>query len=100
MNKSFDTSFINKKTISNYCLIENSSNKYLNQSSKNIINENQQKNNDFEYNQKNWDALNTTPEKSKLSKASSACSLNLLINTPRILELDINRMMISQNKIS
>lgn len=30
----------------------------------------------------------------------SASELNLLLGTPRILELDINRMMISQNQIS
>ena len=55
--------------------------------------------NNYSY-KKNTNLLDSTIENSKISKANSTTSINLLMNTPRILELDINRMMISQNRIS
>jgi hypothetical protein len=96
----FEKTFINNRIdYSDNCYINEKDSfkyNYVNQTSKKI---NEQKI-DFDKNTKNWDLLDSTSEKPKLSKANSTCSLNLLINSPRILELDINRMFISQNKIS
>jgi hypothetical protein len=90
----------NLSDISNsYYMIKHNSNIYNNYSYKKNTNEKQQ---EFEFEQakRNWDLLDSTIENSKISKANSTTSINLLMNTPRILELDINRMMISQNRIS
>ncbi len=97
----FEKTFINNRSdySDNYYINEKDSSKYKNYANPPSKKINEQKI-DFDKNTKNWDLLDSTSEKPKVSKANSTFSLNLLINTPRILELDINRMLISQNKIS
>lgn len=46
------------------------------------------------------DSVAPQTEQFKKPVTKSASYVNLPLNTPRILELDINRMMISQNQIS